>query len=150
MASDFQQFIANGYVGHIKPDYIKELNNGSRMASFSIAVNEEWKDKKTGEVHKNTEWVNIVTFQKGLVNLIEERLQKGQYVLVTGVLRTRKWQNQYGETKYFQYVEIRYKHDFVILRDSNNGSQQSNEQDDPVNREAPPDDIYARDGGVQF
>lgn len=37
-------------------------NNGMVITKFSIATNERWKDKISGEMHEHTEWHNITAF----------------------------------------------------------------------------------------
>ena len=38
-----------------------------------------------------TEWHRIVTFQDGLVEMMEKHAKKGRLVYVSGKLQTRKW-----------------------------------------------------------
>ena len=39
---------------------IRTLNDGGRIASFSIATSERWKDRASGEVRERTEWHRVV------------------------------------------------------------------------------------------
>ena len=73
----------------------KYLPSGGAVTNFSIAVNESWKDKSTGQKQERTEWLRIVTFSK-LAEIAAEYLRKGSKVYVEGSIRTRKWQDKEG------------------------------------------------------
>lgn len=70
---------------------IKATQSGGKIASFSIATSEQWKDK-AGEKQERTEWHNVVIFNEGLAKLAETYLRKGSQVYLEGSLRTRKWE----------------------------------------------------------
>jgi len=86
------------------PD-VRTLNDG-KMAVLSVATSESWKDKQTGERRERTEWHRVVTFNEGLVNIIDNYLRKGSKVYVEGTLRTRKWTDQNGQDKYYTEVVL--------------------------------------------
>lgn len=69
----------------------KQLDGGGCVSSFSLATNERWKDKTTGEKREKTEWHRIVTFGK-LAEIVEYFATKGTLVYVSGKLVTRKYQ----------------------------------------------------------
>lgn len=73
--------------------------DGSAVCNFSIAINESWKDKATGEKKERVEWVNIVATHK-LAEICGEYLKKGSSVFITGKLGTRKWQDKDGQDRY--------------------------------------------------
>lgn len=77
----------------------KYLPSGGAVTNFSIAVNESWKDKSTGQKQERTEWLRIVTFSK-LAEIAAEYLRKGSKVYVEGAIRTRKWQDKEGRDQY--------------------------------------------------
>lgn len=77
----------------------KYLPSGGAVTNFSIAVNESWKDKSTGQKQERTEWLRIVTFSK-LAEIAAEYLRKGSKVYVEGSIRTRKWQDKEGRDQY--------------------------------------------------
>ena len=70
------------------PDIINE----GKIAKFSLATSESWKDKASGERKTKTEWHNIVVFNEGLVGVIQQYVKKGSKVYVEGQLQTRKWE----------------------------------------------------------
>ena len=80
------------------PD-VRHLENGATVANFPIATSENYKDRKTGEKVSQTEWHNIVVW-RGLADITERYLKKGDKVYIEGKLRTRSWQDQDGNTKY--------------------------------------------------
>ena len=77
----------------------KYLPSGGAVTNFSIAVNESWKDKSTGQKQERTEWLRIVTFSK-LAEIAAEYLRKGSQVYIEGRIRTRKWQDKEGKERY--------------------------------------------------
>ena len=48
-------------------------------------------EKNSGDKVDRTEWHRIVTFQDGLVDMLEKHAKKGRLVYVSGKLQTRKW-----------------------------------------------------------
>ena len=48
-------------------------------------------DKQTGERVDKTEWHRIVTFQDGLISMLEKHARKGRLVYIDGKLQTRRW-----------------------------------------------------------
>ena len=73
---------------------IHNLANGGRVANLSIATDEGYIDKTTGERRDRTEWHKVVTFQDGLVTMLEKHARKGRLVYVEGKLQTRKWRKE--------------------------------------------------------
>ena len=56
---------------------ISHLTNGGRVANVSIATDESYLDKNSGDKVDRTEWHRIVTFQDGLVEMMEKHAKKG-------------------------------------------------------------------------
>ena len=73
--------------------------SGSAITTISVATSESWKDKQTGEQREQTEWHNIVMYDR-LAEIAAEYLKKGSQVYVEGKLRTRKWQDKEGRDRY--------------------------------------------------
>ena len=78
---------------------IKQMVNGKKVARFSLATSQSWKDKSTGEKKEKTEWHRIVIFNDGLVNVVAQYLKKGAQIYVEGQLSTRKWQDEKSGTE---------------------------------------------------
>ena len=79
---------------------IKATANGTQVANIRLALNDSYKDKSTGAVVDNTEYVRVVFFGK-VAEIVGQYLKKGSKVYVEGSLRTKKWQDkQTGQDKY--------------------------------------------------
>lgn len=79
---------------------INTTQNGKKIASFSLATSEKWKDKNSSEAREKTEWHRVVVFSDGLVGIIEKYIKKGTKLFVEGSLQTRKWSGNDGVEKY--------------------------------------------------
>ena len=59
---------------------------------MSIATDESYIDRAGGgERIDKTEWHRVVTFQNGLIDMLEKHAKKGRLVYVSGKLQTRRW-----------------------------------------------------------
>ena len=74
------------------------LDSGKKLAKFSIATNESYKDS-SGEKVTDTQWHNIVAWNK-TAEIIEKYLQKGNEVAIEGKLTTRSWEDKDGVKRY--------------------------------------------------
>ncbi len=97
MARGVNKVIIVGNLGN-DPD-TKYMPSGSAVTNLSVATNESWKDKQTGEQKDRTEWHRVAMFGR-LAEIAAEYLRKGSQVYIEGKLRTRKWQDQQGNDKY--------------------------------------------------
>jgi single-strand DNA-binding protein len=79
----------------------KFTSTGKKVAHFSLAVSNRWKDK-SGESKESTEWVNIEAWGR-LGEVSQEYLKKGSLIYLEGRLRTDKYEDK-GETKYYTKV----------------------------------------------
>jgi single-strand DNA-binding protein len=79
----------------------KYTSTGKKVAHFSIAVTNRW--KADSETKENTEWVNIEAWGR-LGEICQEYLKKGSLVYVEGRLKTDKYEDKDGDTKYFTKV----------------------------------------------
>ena len=85
-------------VGNLGQDVeIRTLGNGGRVASFSVADNESWTDKTSGERKEKTHWHEVVTFQPGLIDMLERNAKKGRLVWVRGSVVYNRYRKE-GET----------------------------------------------------
>lgn len=78
---------------------IRTMQSGDKVANFSLATSERWKDRNTGEKKERTEWHRIVVWG-ALADVAERFLRKGSRAIVEGAIRTRKWQDQSGQDRY--------------------------------------------------
>jgi single-strand DNA-binding protein len=87
-------------VGNLGRDpEIRTLESGVKVARFSLATTESYNDRNTGQRVDQTEWHNIVLW-RGLADIAEKYLRKGNQVYIEGKLQTRSYQDKDGITKY--------------------------------------------------
>jgi len=79
----------------------KYTPTGKKVAHFSLAVSQRWRTK--GETQEYTEWVNIEAWGR-LGEVCQEYLKKGSLVYLEGRLKTDKYEDKEGETKYYTKV----------------------------------------------
>ncbi|MDP9196155.1 MAG: single-stranded DNA-binding protein [Pseudomonadota bacterium] len=123
MAGSVNKVILVGNVG--KDPEIRTMQNGGRVASFSIATSESWKDKNTGERREKTEWHRIAVYSDALVGIIERFVRKGSKLFVEGALETRKWTDQSGQERYTTEVVLKQFRGELTLLDSRSGGDSS-------------------------
>lgn len=97
MARGVNKVILVGTCG--KDPETRYMPSGGAVTSISVATNESWKDKQTGEKQERTEWHNITFFGR-LAEIAGEYLKKGSQVYIEGSLRTEKWQDKQGQDRY--------------------------------------------------
>ena len=78
------------------------LESGKKLAKFSIATNESYKNAK-GEQIKDTQWHNVVAWGK-TADIIEKYLQKGNEVAIEGKLINRSYDDKDGNKRYITEV----------------------------------------------
>lgn len=121
MAGSVNKVILIGNLG--KDPEVRSMQSGDRVASFSIATSESWKDKQTGERKTKTEWHNVVIFNQPLVKLAESYMRKGSKVYIEGQLETRKWSDQQGIDRYSTEIVLRPFRGEIDLLDSKDSSR---------------------------
>ncbi len=123
-------------VGNLGKDpEVRYLDGGVAVATFSIATSESYKDRNTGERVKQTEWHNIVMW-RGLAEIAEKYLNKGNQVYIEGKLRTRSWDDQAGNKRYTTEIVA----DNMTMLGSRSDQSQSSV---PPPTEAPKEKAYA-------
>jgi len=118
MAGSVNKVILVGNVG--KDPEVRTFGNGGKVANFSIATSESWKDKQTGERKEKTDWHNIAIFNDGLVGIVERYVKKGTKLYIEGQLKTRKWTDRDGNDKYTTEVVLQGYNGNLTLLDSRN------------------------------
>lgn len=112
---------------------IRYTQDGIPVATFSVATTERWKDGE-GNRQEHTDWHRVVAW-RGLAEVCGEHLSKGSKVFIEGKLRTRKWEDQNGNTRYTTEIIAR---DLEMLggRRQDNGGSPPNQEEPPL-----PDDV---------
>lgn len=82
-----------------KDPEVRYAENGNAVVNISVATNESWKDRETGEIQERTEWHHIVLFGK-LGEIASQYLKKGSQAYFEGKIKTNKWQDQGGIDRY--------------------------------------------------
>src|SRR6266404_1465009 len=112
MAKSVNKVILIGTLG--KDPELKYTPQGTAVTKFSMATNESYKDKQSGEWKERTEWHNIVCWQR-TAEVAAEYLKKGRKVYIEGRLTTRTWDDkETGQKKYMTEVVA---NDLVLLGD---------------------------------
>lgn len=97
MAGSVNKVILVGTLG--RDPEVKYMPSGDAIANVTLATNDVYKDKNTGEKKETTEWHRVVFFGR-LAENVGKYLTKGRQLYVEGSLRTRKWQGQDGQDRY--------------------------------------------------
>ena len=114
-------------VGNLTADpETRRTQDGRPIVNFSVATNETWRDKSTGERREKAEFHRVVIFSEGLAKVAEQYLNKGSKVYLEGQIQTRKWQDQSGADKYTTEIVLQGFNASLVLLDSkpDNASQQ--------------------------
>lgn len=77
---------------------VQTLKSGSKVARFSMATNENYRNAK-GERVTNTQWHTIVAWNK-TAEIIESFVNKGKEIAIEGKLSSRSWEDQDGNKRY--------------------------------------------------
>lgn len=83
---------------------IKILDSGKKLAKFSIATNESYKNDK-GEKIENTQWHNLISWGK-TADIIEKYVQKGNEVAIEGKLTNRSYDDKDGKKRYITEIVV--------------------------------------------
>ncbi|MCZ6593567.1 MAG: single-stranded DNA-binding protein [Bacteroidetes bacterium] len=109
MSGTLNKVMLIGHTGDVvKMNYFE---GGGCIGRFSVATNETYTNRTTGEKVSNTEWHNIVVRNKG-AEICEKYLKKGDKVYIEGRIKTRKWQDDQGNDRYSTEIQCT---DFTFL-----------------------------------
>ena len=119
MAGSVNKVILVGNLG--KDPEIRSTNDGTKVASLSVATSETWKDRNSGERKERTEWHRVVIFNDRLVDVAERFLKKGAKVYLEGALQTRKWTDNSGQERYTTEVVLQKFRGELTMLDGRQG-----------------------------
>lgn len=143
-------------IGHLGKDpEIRTMQSGDKVANFSVATSEKWKDKNSGEVNEKTQWHNIVVWNQGIVGIVDRYLKKGHKVFVKGQLETRKWQDQSGADKYSTEVVLRFNGQIVLLTPQSQSNrddrhEETSQQSKPASKQVQADSFENMEDEIPF
>jgi single-strand DNA-binding protein len=124
MAGSVNKVILVGNLG--RDPEIRSTQDGQRIATFTLATSENWRDRVSGERKEKTEWHRIVIFNDRLSEIAEKYLRKGSKVYLEGQLQSRQWQDQQGQQRYTTEVVIsRFKGELTMLDGARDGARGS-------------------------
>lgn len=83
---------------------IKTLDGGKKLAKFSIATDESYRNAN-GEKVKETQWHNLVAWGK-VAEIVEKYLSKGSEVAIEGKLMNRSYNDRDGKKKYITEIQV--------------------------------------------
>lgn len=83
---------------------VKTTENGKKLAKFSVATNESYRNSK-GEKVTETTWHNLVAWGK-VADIAEKYLTKGKEVAIEGKLINRSYTDKDGNKKYITEVQV--------------------------------------------
>lgn len=86
---DLNKAMLIGNVG--KDPEFRNLQSGDEVVNFSLATNRSWQDKQSGERKQLTQWHNVVSFNKNIVDVCKRFVQKGCRLYLEGEITHRKW-----------------------------------------------------------
>ena len=104
MSGSVNKVILVGNVG--RDPEIRTSGSGAKIANFTLATSDRWRDRTTNEQRERTEWHRVVVFSEGLVGIIEKYVHKGSKLYLEGSLQTRKWTDSNGVDKWT--TEVRF------------------------------------------
>lgn len=79
--------------------------NGNPVTNISIATDDSYKDRNSGQMVPVTDWHKVVLFNK-IAEIAGQYLRKGSKVYIEGKQKTRKWQDQNGQDRYSTEVVV--------------------------------------------
>jgi single-strand DNA-binding protein len=109
MGKSINKVILVGRLG--RDPEMKYTASGTPFCRFSIATDDVWTDKGSGERQEKTEWHNVVVWDR-LAEICNQYLAKGRLVYIEGSLQTREWDDAEGNKR--KTTEVRAR-DMVLL-----------------------------------
>ena len=119
-------------VGNLGKDpEVRTLENGAKVANFTLATSETYKNKE-GQRVTTTEWHNIVLW-RGLADIAERFLRKGNQVYIEGKIKSRTWDDKDGNKRYITEI----LGDNLTMLGSKRDADNSDSSPTPIENTAP-------------
>lgn len=135
-------------IGHAGRQAEVRTFNESKVASFTLATTEKYRDRN-GQMVENTEWHNIVIWGK-LADVADKYVQKGTMLFIEGKIKTEKYTGSDGTEKFATKV---YASSMQLLGGKSEGQQtQQQQRFDPHAVQTTPivDDLPEGDDNLPF
>lgn len=92
-------------IGHLgNAPEVKTIESGKKLARFSIATNETYRNAK-GERVTETQWHTLVAWGK-VADIAEKYLNKGKEIAIEGKLINRSYNDKEGNKKYITEIQV--------------------------------------------
>lgn len=118
-------------IGNLGADpEIRRFDNGTAVATFSLATSESYADKNTNERKTITDWHNIVAW-RSLAEISEKHLKKGMKIYIEGKLKTRSYQDKENIQRYTTEV-VAETLNIMTWADNDRSTNQSESQAKPI------------------
>ena len=118
-------------IGHVgkEPD-VRTLDGGVKVATFSLATTEKGYTLQNGtHVPDRTEWHNVVVL-RGLADVVEKYIHKGDKLYVEGKIRTRSYDDKSGVKRFI--TEVFTDSMEILSGKTRKPEHQDNQPDDSV------------------
>ncbi len=138
-------------IGNVGRDpEVRHLDKGVAVANFPLATSESY-NAKNGERVTTTEWHNIVVW-RGLADVVEKYVKKGDKLYLEGRIRTRSWDDKEGNKRYTTEI---YVDNMEMLggRPSGGNNAESNQpaaQNEPADSVNEPDYQQSEEDDLPF
>lgn len=111
-----------GNVGQ-NPD-VRATAAGNTVINLTVATDESYKDRSTGQLVSQTEWHKVVLFGK-VAEALAPYLHKGSRLFIEGKLKTRKWEDKHGTSHYSTEIVVDLKGEVILLDSKPNNADQT-------------------------
>lgn len=129
MTVSLNKVILMGNLG--KEPETRTLESGVVMCRFPIATSEIYKNRKSGEKTSHTEWHNVVLW-RGLAEVAEKYLNKGDKILIEGRIRSRSWEDKESGQMRFITEILADQMQMIGSVKRNSSSEDFNEAQEPT------------------
>ena len=116
-------------LGRIGKDIeVKSFNDGNKIASFTLATTEKYKDKQ-GAIVENTDWHNCVVKFTKQAEVAEKYLKKGDLLFIEGKIKYRNYDDKDGNKKYITEIVVERFNMLGGKKDNSEAVSQSNDSE---------------------
>ena len=107
------------FIGRLTTDpEIKEINNGKKLANFTIAVDREYKD---GNGNKITDFIPCIAWDP-IAGIVGQYFRKGNLIGITGRFESRSYEDSNGNKRIFYSIQVNHI-DFIQGKSSGNAQE---------------------------
>ena len=119
----------------------RTLESGVVMCRFPIATSETYKNRKNGEKTSHTEWHNVVLW-RGLAEVAEKYLNKGDKILIEGRIRSRSWEDK-------ESGQMRFITEILVDQMQMIGSVKRNSSSEDFNTAQEPTESFIQESPIE-